>query len=170
MTRTGYFWTYISSGTYGYTFYDYRDSRTATAPLRSSKGFRIICRRMLTHPTHRWWNDRAAESSHGRLAHGLRAFDAGCTSRAEAQYVLGLIGQSYDIENECRPQGPEVRWMRATASMPFSVASGRFSREKNSRCQEPVRQGHRLDRLNHWPELCRFTASGVLEIDNNMAE
>jgi hypothetical protein len=39
-TRTGYFWTYISPGGPGYTFYDYRDSRSRDGPAEILKDFR----------------------------------------------------------------------------------------------------------------------------------
>ena len=173
-TRTGYFWTYISSGTYGYTFYDYRDSRSRDGPAEILKGFQGY----LQTDAYASYESVVNESG-GRIipvgcwAHARREFfDARVYQPREAHYVLGLIGQLYDIEDEVRPQGPEVRLgARQERSVPILGRLGAFLREQKELALPKSQFGKAIAySLNHWPELCRFTESGVLEIDNNVAE
>jgi transposase len=110
-TRTGYFWAYISAGDHGYTVYDYRDSRGREGPAGMLKHFQGY----LQTDAYASYESVVAESR-GRIiavgcwAHARREFfDARLNQMREVHYVLGLVAQLYDIEDEIRRQGPEAR-------------------------------------------------------------
>jgi hypothetical protein len=107
-TRTGYFWAYISPGGHGYTVYDYRDSRNRDGPAEFLKDFRGY----LQTDAYASYESVVLESA-GRIipvgcwAHARREFfDARLNQPREVHYVLGLIGQLYDIEDAIRLSGP----------------------------------------------------------------
>ena len=110
-TRKGQFWTYISPGDHGYTIYDYRDSRNRDGPTEFLKDFRGY----LQTDAYSAYESVVLKSA-GRIipvgcwAHARRNFfDARLSQPREAHYVLGLIGQLYDIEDEIRLQGADER-------------------------------------------------------------
>ena len=148
-TRTGQFWTYISHGDHGYTIYDYRDSRSRDGPAEFLKDFRGY----LQTDAYASYESVVLESA-GRIipvgcwAHARRNFfDARLNQPREAHYVLGLIGQLYDIEDEIRLSEPG----RAASGPPGAERAGAGSpggvlarAEGRRLAQEQVRASDRL--------------------------
>jgi transposase len=173
-TRTGYFWAYISTGEHGYTVYDYRDSRGREGPAEILKGFQGY----LQTDAYASYDSVVLESGGRIIAVGCWAhvrrefFDARFNQTREVHYVLGLIAQLYDIEDEIRQQGPEARLAaRQERSVPILVRLEVFLREQHDLALPKSQYGKAIGyALNHWKELRRFTESGVLEIDNNVSE
>jgi transposase len=173
-TRKGQFWTYISPGGHGYTFYDYRDSRSRDGPAEILKDFKGF----LQTDAYASYESVVLASS-GRIipvgcwAHARREFyDARLNQPRQAHYVLGLVAQLYDIEDEVRLQGPEARLAaRQDRSVPILNRLEAFLREQKDVALPKSQYGKAIAyALNHWPELRRFTENGVLEIDNNISE
>jgi hypothetical protein len=173
-TRTGYFWVYIGDSSHPYTIYDYRDSRSRDGPDQILKNFRGY----LQTDAYASYESVILKSV-GRIipvgcwAHARREFfDARPNQAREAHYVLGLIGQLYDIEDEVRLQSPEARLAaRQERSVPILDRLEKFLREQRGHALPKSQYGKAVGyALNHWPELRRFTENGVLEIDNNIAE
>jgi transposase len=173
-TRTGYFWVYVGNGNNPYTIYDYRDSRSREGPARILKNFRGY----LQTDAYSAYESVVLESA-GRIisvgcwAHARREFfDARLNQGYEAHYVLSLVGQLYDIEDEVRSYSPEARLAaRQERSVPILGRLEKFLREQKGQALPKSQYGKAVGyALNHWAELCRFTESGVLEIDNNIAE
>ena len=173
-TRTGYFWVYVGNGNNPYTIYDYRDSRSREGPARMLKNFRGY----LQTDAYASYESVVLESA-GRIipvgcwAHARREFfDARLNQGYEAHYVLSLIGQLYDIEDEVRSYSPEARLAaRQERSVPILGRLEKFLRDQKGQALPKSQYGKAVGyALNHWAELCRFTESGVLEIDNNIAE
>ena len=173
-TRTGYFWVYISPGDHGYSVYDYRDSRSREGPAEFLKDFRGY----LQTDAYASYESVVLESA-GRIipvgcwAHVRREFfDARLNQPREVHYVLGLIAQLYDIEDEARVHGPEERLVvRQQRSVPILDRLETFLREQQAEALPKSQFGKAIAyTLNHWPELRRFTENGVLEIDNNISE
>jgi transposase len=173
-TRTGYFWVYVGSSDNPYTIYDYRDSRSREGPARMLKNFRGY----LQTDAYASYESVVLESA-GRIipvgcwAHARREFfDARLNQGYEAHYVLSLIGQLYDIEDEVRLQGPEARLAaRQERSVPILDRLETFLRDQKGSALPKSQYGKAVGyALNHWTELRRFTESGLLEIDNNIAE
>jgi transposase len=173
-TRTGYFWAYISTGEHGYTVYDYRDSRGREGPAEMLKGFQGY----LQTDAYVSYDSVVLESGGRIIAVGCWAhvrrefFDARFNQTREVHYVLGLIAQLYDIEDEIRQQGPEARLAaRQERSVPILDRLEAFLREQHDLALPKSQYGKAIGyALNHWKELRRFTESGVLEIDNNVSE
>jgi transposase len=125
-TRTGYFWTYISPGDHGYTFFDYRDSRSRDGPAEFLKDFQGY----LQTDAYASYESVVLESA-GRIipvgcwAHARRDFfDARVNQPREAHYVLGLIAQLYDIEDEIRLASSDERLdARQKRSVPTCASS-----------------------------------------------
>jgi transposase len=173
-TRTGYFWTYIGSGSHPYTIYDYRDSRSRDGPAKILKDFRGY----LQTDAYASYESVVLDSD-GRIipvgcwAHARREFfDARLNEPRGAHYVIGLVAQLYDIEDEIRLQSPEARLAaRQERSVPILDRLEVFLREQRDSALPKSQYGKAITyALNHWPELRRFTESAVLEIDNNIAE
>jgi transposase len=173
-TRTGYFWVYVGNGSNPYTIYDYRDSRSRDGPAQILKNFRGY----LQTDAYASYESVVSESS-GRIipvgcwAHARREFyDARLNQGYEAHYVLSLVGQLYDIEDEVRLQSPEARLAaRQERSVPILDRLEKFLREQKGSALPKSQYGKAVGyALNHWPELRRFTENGLLEIDNNIAE
>jgi transposase len=173
-TRTGYFWVYISPGEHGYTVYDYRDSRDREGPAEMLKEFRGY----LQTDAYASYESVVLESSGRIIAVGCWAhvrrefFDARLNQPREVHYVLGLIAQLYDIEDEIRGQSPQVRLaVRQERSVPILDRLGIFLREQRDLALPKSQYGKAIGyTLNHWEELRRYTENGVLEIDNNISE
>jgi transposase len=173
-TRTGYFWVYISPGDHGYTVYDYRDSRGRDGPAEFLKDFRGY----LQTDAYASYESVVLESA-GRIipvgcwAHARREFfDARLNQPREAHYVLALIAQLYDIEDEVRLLRPEERLAaRQNRSVPSLDRLELFLREQRGDALPKSQYGKAIAyALNHWAELRRFTENGILEIDNNISE
>jgi len=173
-TRTGYFWVYVGNSDNPYTIYDYRDSRSREGPARMLKNFRGY----LQTDAYASYESVVLESA-GRIipvgcwAHARREFfDARLNQGYEAHYVLSLVGQLYDIEDEVRSYSPEARLAaRQERSVPILGRLEKFLREQKGQALPKSQYGKAVGyALNHWAELCRFTESGLLEIDNNIAE
>ena len=132
-TRKGQFWTYISHGDHGYTVFDYRDSRSRDGPAEFLKDFRGY----LQTDAYSSYESVVLESA-GRIipvgcwAHARRNFfDARLNQPREAHYVLGLIGQLYDIEDTIRLHGADERQaVRQERSVPVLDRLEAYLREQ----------------------------------------
>jgi transposase len=173
-TRKGQFWTYISSGDHGYTIYDYRDSRGRDGPAEFLKDFRGY----LQTDAYGAYESVVLESA-GRIipvgcwAHARRNFfDARLSQPREVHYVLGLIGQLYDIEDEIRLQGPDERKaVRQERSVPVLDRLMAYLREQKDGALPKSQYGQAIAYvLNRPDEMRRYTEDGRLEIDNNTSE
>ena len=156
-TRTGYFWAYISPGDHGYTVYDYRDSRSQDGPAEFLKDFRGY----LQTDAYASYESVVLESA-GRIipvgcwAHARREFfDARLNQPREAHYVLGLIAQLYDIEDEVRLASPDERLAaRQKRSVPILDRLETYLREQQADALPKSQYGKAIAyALNHWPEL-----------------
>jgi hypothetical protein len=165
---------YISPGDHGYTVFDYRDSRCRDGPAEFLKDFRGY----LQTDAYSSYESVVLDSA-GRIipvgcwAHARREFfDARLNQPLEAHYVLGLIAQLYDIEDEVRLANPEERLTaRQKRSVPILDRLETFLREQKPGALPKSQYGKAIAyALNHWTELRQFTENGVLEIDNNVAE
>jgi len=173
-TRKGYFWVYIGDDGHPYTVFDYRDSRSRDGPAKILKDFRGY----LQTDAYGSYESVVLESA-GRIipvgcwAHARREFfDARLNQPREVHHVLGLIAQMYDIEDEIRLASPDERLaVRQKRSEPILDRLETFLREQRGEALPKSQYGKAIAyTLNHWPELRRFTESGILEIDNNIAE
>jgi transposase len=173
-TRKGYFWVYVGDDGHPYTVFNYRDSRSRDGPAEILKDYRGY----LQTDAYGSYESVVSESA-GRIipvgcwAHARREFfDARLNQPLEAHYVLGLIGQMYDIEDEIRLLSPAERLaVRQERSVPILDRLGAFLREQRGGALPKSQYGKAIAYcLNQWPELRRFTESGILEIDNNIAE
>jgi transposase len=173
-TRKGYFWVYIGDDGHPYTVFDYRDSRARDGPAEVLEDFRGY----LQTDAYSSYESVVLKSA-GRIipagcwAHARREFhDARFNQPREANYVLGLIWQMYDIEDEIRLISPEQRLaVRKERTVPILKRLEVYLREQRDVALPRSQYGKAIGyALNHWSELCRFTESGFLAIDNNIAE
>jgi hypothetical protein len=173
-TRKGYFWVYIGDDGHPYTVFNYRDSRSRDGPAEILKNYRGY----LQTDAYGSYESVVSESA-GRIipvgcwAHARREFfDARLNQPREAHYVLGLIGQMYDIEDEIRLLNPAERLaVRQQRTAPILDRLETFLGEQRGDALPKSQYCKAIAYcLNQWPELRRFTESGILEIDNNIAE
>jgi hypothetical protein len=173
-TRQGQFWTYITPGDHGYTIYDYRDSRNRDGPTEFLKDFRGY----LQTDAYSAYESVVLKSA-GRIipvgcwAHARRNFfDARLSQPREAHYVLALIGQLYDIEDEIRLQGVDERKaVRQERSVPVLDRLMAYLREQKEGALPKSKYAQAIAYvLNRPDEMRRYTEDGRLEIDNNTSE
>jgi len=173
-TRTGYFWVYVGDDGHPYTIFDYRDSRSRDGPAEILKDFRGH----LQTDAYASYESVVSESA-GRIipvgcwAHARREFfDARLNQPREAHHVLSLIGQLYDIEDEIKLFSPAERLaVRQKRSVPLLDRLEAFLREQRGTALPKSQYGKAIAyTLNHWTQFRRFTESGILAIDNNVAE
>jgi transposase len=172
--RTGYFWAYIGDRDHPYTVYDYRDSRGQEGPAEVLKNYRGY----LQTDAYASY-ESVVEKSAGRIipvgcwAHARRNFfDARLNQPREVHYVLGLIAQLYDIEDEIQLKSPDERLaVRQERSVPVLDRLEAFLREQRGGALPKSQYGQAINYvLNHRDELRRFTEDSRLEIDNNTVE
>ena len=109
----------------------------------------------------------------GCWAHGRRDFfDARLSQPREVHYILGLIAQLYDIEDEIKDGSDDERLAaRQARSVPILERLEKFLREQQKIALPKSQYGQAINYvLNRWPELLRYTTDGALEIDNNRSE
>jgi transposase len=109
----------------------------------------------------------------GCWAHARRKFfDARLSQPREAHYVLGLIRQLYDIEDEIRLQGPDERKaVRQERSVPVLDRLMAYLREQKDGALPKSQYGQAIAYvLNRPDEMRRYTEDGRLKIDNNTSE
>jgi len=173
-TRKGQFWSYISPGDHGYTIYVYRDWRSRDGPAEFLKDFRGY----LQTDAYTAYQSVVLESA-GRIipvgcwAHARRNFfDARLSQPREVHYVLGLIGQLYDIEDTIRLSGPDERKaVRQEQSVPVLDRLEAYLREQKDGALPKSKYAQAIAYvLNRPDEMRRYTEDGRLEIDNNTSE
>jgi transposase len=173
-TRKGQFWTYISPGGHGYTIYVYCDSRSRDSPAEFLKDFRGY----LQTDAYAAYESVVLKSA-GRIipvgcwSHARRNFfDARLSQPREAHYVLGLIGQLYDIEDTIRLKGADERKaVRQEKSVPVLDRLLEYLREQKDGALPKSKYGQAIAYvLNRPAEMRRYTEDGRLEIDNNTSE
>src|SRR5271166_6319601 len=173
-TRTGYFWVYIGDRDHPYAVYDYRDSRSRDGPAEILKKYRGY---LQTDAYSSY--ESVVEESAGRIipvgcwAHARRNFfDARLNQPRETHYVLGLVAQLYDIEDEIRlKSADERRAVRQERSVPVLDRLEAYLREQKDGALPKSKYAQAIGYvLNHRDQLRRYTEDGRLEIDNNVSE
>jgi transposase len=173
-TRTGYLWTYLSPDRHPYTIFDYRDSRSREGPTEILKDYRGY---LVTDAYAAY--ESVVAASNGRIiavgcwAHARRDFfDARTNQPREVHYVLSLIRQLYDIEDQEREASPEQRLAaRQEHSVPILDRLEQFLKEQAPDALPKSKYGQAIGYvLNQHDALRRFTEDGRLPIDNNFSE
>jgi transposase len=173
-TRKGYIWTTIGDRGHPYTTCHYTDSRSRDGPAKFLAGFQGF----LQTDAYSSYESVVLESAGKIIAVGCWAharrdfFDARLNYPREAHYVLGLIAQLYDIEDEIADRGDVERLAeRQARSVPVLARLEKFLREQKETALPQSKFGQAIGyALNHWEELLRYTTEGALEIDNNRSE
>ncbi len=173
-TRDGYLWSYYGDLSHPFTIFDYRDSRSRDGPsdiLKDYEGYlqtdAYVC------------YESTIIASRGRIvpvgcwAHARRKFfDARTNQPREAHYVLSLIGQLYDIEEEARGLSSDARSaVRQARSVPILERLKTFVDEQAPRALPKSKYGEAIGYVrNQWDSLRRYVEDGRLGIDNNVSE
>ncbi|HEY2588099.1 MAG TPA: IS66 family transposase [Tepidisphaeraceae bacterium] len=173
-TRTGYIWTTIGDRGHPYTTCHYTDSRSRDGPAEFLAGFQGF----LQTDAYSSYESIVLKSAGKIIAVGCWAharrdfFDARLNYPREAHYVLGLIAQLYDIEDEIAGRSDVERLAeRQARSVPVLARLEKFLREQKETALPQSKFGQAIGyALNHWEELLRYTTDGALEIDNNRSE
>ena len=173
-TRKGYLWGKRGDAEHPYVVYDYSDSRSRDGPAEFFKDYRGY----LQTDAYVVY-ESVVDRSKGRIiavgcwAHVRREFfDAPLNQPRKAHYVLGLIGQLYDIEDEIRGRSAAERLeVRQERSVPILSRLETYLREQKALALPKSQFGKAIGyALNQWPALLRYASDGRLEIDNNAME
>jgi hypothetical protein len=109
----------------------------------------------------------------GCWAHVRRKFfDARHNQPREVHYVLGLIAQLYDVEDEVRGRSDrEQLAARQERSLPVLKRLEEYLREQKGLVLPKSQFGKAINyALNQWEALLLYASDGRLEIDNNSSE
>jgi transposase len=173
-TRQGYIWTTIGDHAHPYTTFHYTDSRSRDGPAEFLKGYAGL----LQTDAYASY-ESVVKGSAGKIiavgcwAHVRREFyDARHNQPREVHYVLGLIAQLYDVEDEVRGRSDdERRAARQERSLPVLKRLEEYLREQQALALPKSQFGKAINyALNQWEALLLYAGDGRLEIDNNSSE
>lgn len=173
-TRKGYIWTTIGDRAHPYTTFHYTDSRSRDGPASFLKGYVGY----LQTDAYASYESVVKESAGKIIAVGCWAhvrrefFDARHNQPREVHYVLGLIAQLYDVEDEVRGRSDEERRAaRQERSLPVLKRLEEYLREQQMLALPKGQFGKAINyALNQWEALLLYASDGRLEIDNNSSE
>jgi transposase len=173
-TRKGYIWTTIGDRDHPYTTFHFTPSRSRDGPAAFLKGFEGY----FQTDAYSSYESVVLESAGKILAVGCWAharrdfFDARHNQPREVHYVLGLISQLYDIEDEIKGSSDDERLAaRQTRSVPIVNRVEAYLREQQAVALPQSQFGKATTyALNQWEKLLAYTRDGRLEIDNNRSE
>ena len=99
-------------------------------------------------------------------------FDARHNRSREVHYVLGLIAQLYDVEDEVRGRTDQERLAaRQGRSLPVLKRLEEYLREQKGLALPKSQFGKAINYApNQWEALLLYASDGRLEIDNNSSE
>ena len=171
-TKTGRLWVYLGDEAQPYTVYDYTPSRSRDGPVEWLKDFEGY----LQADAFAGYDGIYASQNVIEVAcwaHARRKFyDARMSDPARAHYVLGLIRQIYDVEEEARGMSEDERLaLRQQKTVPVLDELEAWLNEQKDELLPKSPLGVAVGyALNQWQALRRFAEDGALEIDNNIAE
>ena len=173
-TRQGYIWTTIGDRAHPYTTFHYTDSRSRAGPAEFLKGYAGY----LQTDAYASYESVVKESAGKIIAVGCWAhvrrefFDARHNQPREVHYVLGLIAQLYDVEDEVRGRSDAERLAaRQERSLPVLKRLEVYLREQQALALPKSQFGKAINyALNQWAALLLYASDGRLEIDNNSSE
>src|SRR6185312_14663219 len=173
-TRQGYLWTTIGDRAHPYTSFHYTDSRGRDGPAAFLKGYAGYLQTDAYASYESVINASAGKIiAVGCWAHVRREFfDARHNQPREVHYVLGLISQLYDVEDEIRGRSDTGRMAaRQERSLPVLRRLGEYLREQRGFALPKSQFGKAINyALNQWEALLLYASDGRLEIDNNSSE
>ena len=168
------FWTYVGDKVNPFVAYEFSLTREGKNPSRFLTDFtgylqadafsgydqmysrgRVIEVACMAHCRRYWWEARQTDS---RRAHE----------------ALGYIARLYELETQFENAlltGDALRAARQQHAIPILTAFETWlkSEQGNVLPKSPIGQAFTYT-LNQWQALCRYTADGALDIDNNLAE
>jgi transposase len=173
-TRKGYIWTTIGDRAHPYTTFHYTDSRSRDGPAEFLKGYAGYLQTDAYASYESVVNASAGKIiAVGCWAHVRREFfDARHNQPREVHYVLGLIAQLYDVEDEVRGRSDQERLaVRQERSLPVLKRLEAYLREQKGLALPKSQFGKAINyALNQWEALLLYASDGRLEIDNNSSE
>jgi hypothetical protein len=173
-TRQGYIWTTLGDRAHPYTTFHYTDSRSRDGPAAFLKGYTGYLQTDAYSSYESVVNKSAGKIlAVGCWAHVRREFfDARHNQPREVHYVLGLIAQLYDVEDEVRGRSDEERLAaRRERSLPVLKRLEEYLREQKGLALPKSQFGTAISyALNQWEALLLYASDGRLEIDNNSSE
>jgi transposase len=173
-TRQGYIWTTLGDRAHPYTTLHYTDSRSRDGPAAFLKGFLGYLQTDAYSSYESVVNKSAGKIlAVGCWAHVRREFfDARHNQPREVHYVLGLIAQLYDVEDEVRGRSDQERLVaRQERSLPVLKRLEEYLREQQAQALPKSQFGKAINyALNQWEALLLYASVGQLEIDNNSSE
>jgi transposase len=173
-TKKGYIWSTIGDRAHPYTTFHYTDSRSRDGPAEFLKGYAGYLQTDAYASYESVVNASAGKIiAVGCWAHVRREFfDARHNQPREVHYVLGLIAQLYDVEDEVRGRSDQERLAaRQERSVPVLKRLEAYLREQKGLALPKSQFGKAINyALNQWEALLLYASDGRLEIDNNSSE
>jgi transposase len=183
---TGRFWVYVGDARHPLTVFDYTSSRKRDGPAAFLKDYRGYLQADAFGGYDGVYTDSAGRIVEvGCWAHARRKFfDNRSLDPLRAETALAWIGKLYGVERELRERSAgewqsleiedlvaRIAAVRQEQSRPLLEQFRPWLESEAPKLlpKNPIRQA--IDyALGNWAALCRYTASGWLDIDNNEAE
>ena len=162
-TRKGYIWTTLGDRSHPFTTFHYTDSRSRDGPAEFLKGFVGYLQTDAYVSYESVVNKSAGKIiAVGCWAHARREFfDARQNQPREVHYVLGLIAQLYDVEDEVRGRSDQERLAaRQERSVLVLKRIEEYLREQKGVALPKSQFGKAINyALNQWAELAGTQAT-----------
>src|SRR5262249_48378541 len=109
------------------------------------------------------------------MAHARRMFtEAIDNDQARADYALGEIQKLYAIERSCKERAlsfDEIKNIHGQQSVPILIELSKWMKDEYMQVMPKSSIGKALGySIERWEKLSRYTADGMLNIDNNPVE
>ena len=169
-----HFWGYIGDGQNPYAAYEFSMTREGKNPSRFLEGYQGYLHADAFSGYDQVY-DTTKITEVACMAHCRRYWwDARETDSRRAHEALGYIGRLYQLEQEfekVKLTGDALRDARQLKSVPVLNAFEIWLKKEQPNVLPKSLIGKAFTyTLNQWQALCRYTESGALAIDNNLAE
>lgn len=172
-THLGYLWVYHDSINRR-TLFDYNPSRGREAPRAMLKDFKGYLQTD-GYSVYNLFKEQEGISVMHCMAHARRMFfEAQGGDKHRSQFALALIGKLYDFERKMKSESlgeGEIYIKRQEEAKPILQELETWMKEQIMEVLPKSIIGKAIAySLSRWPELCKYTEHGYLNIDNNSVE
>lgn len=175
-TKKGRLWVYVADGKEGQacTIYDYSSTRSQSVPQKFLKEYQGFLQAD-AYPGYDQLYETGEIIEIGCMAHVRRKFFAiadAAKGNSIAHEVIELISKIYDVERKARDLSTikkyyyRKKYLKKNYRILYKFLK---KKQKTTLANTPLAKAINYA-LNHWRALQNVLASGLLEVDNNIAE
>lgn len=172
-THRGYYWVYQNSID-KLLFFDYQEGRGREGPMEILENFSGYLQTD-GYGVYEVFDKKANITLIHCMAHARRMFNEALDNDSSvAEHALQEIQKLYAIERSCKEQllnVEQIKVIRQQQSVPVLQALGEWMKQEYIKALPKSTIGKALAySIERWERLSRYTANGILNIDNNPVE